>query len=168
MERFRDGVWPVMLTPLQEDGRLDMAGLEALVAWYIAQGCDGLFAVCQSSEMFFLSLEERVALARAAVRWSAGRVPVVVSGHISQSMQDQARELCAMADCGADAVVLVSNRLVSSPEDDDAVLIANLRALLRALPSDMPLGFYECPYPFKRLLSPQVLRFSWTAGGFPF
>ena len=46
MERFRDGVWPVMLTPLQEDGRLDMAGLEALVAWYIAQGCDGLFAVC--------------------------------------------------------------------------------------------------------------------------
>lgn len=168
MERFRDGVWPVMLTPLQEDGRLDMAGLEALVAWYIAQGCDGLFAVCQSSEMFFLSLEERVALARAAVRWSAGRVPVVVSGHISQSMQDQARELCAMADCGADAVVLVSNRLVSSPEDNDAVLIANLRALLRALPSDMPLGFYECPYPFKRLLSPQVLRFCLDSGRFSF
>lgn len=34
-----------------------------MVSWYISQGCDGLFAVCQSSEMFCLSLDERVRLA---------------------------------------------------------------------------------------------------------
>ena len=31
--------------------------------WYIASGCSGLFAVCQSSEMYFLSEEERLELA---------------------------------------------------------------------------------------------------------
>ena len=31
--------------------------------WYIASGCSGLFAVCQSSEMYFLTEEERLELA---------------------------------------------------------------------------------------------------------
>ena len=35
----------------------------AATEWYIASGCSGLFAVCQSSEMYFLSEEERLELA---------------------------------------------------------------------------------------------------------
>lgn len=34
-------------------GRRGLPALEALVEWYIAHGVSGLFAVCQSSEMFF-------------------------------------------------------------------------------------------------------------------
>ena len=34
-----------------------------LIEWYIACGCTGLFAVCQSSEMYHLTNEERIALA---------------------------------------------------------------------------------------------------------
>jgi len=49
-----------MLTPFRENGEVDYNGLEHLVHWYIKKGADGLFAVCQSSEMFFLTLEERV------------------------------------------------------------------------------------------------------------
>ena len=62
--RFPSGVWPVMLTPFDKDGAVDYPGLKALVDWYIAEGSAGLFAVCQSSEMFFLSLEERAELTR--------------------------------------------------------------------------------------------------------
>lgn len=80
-----------------------------MVSWYISQGCDGLFAVCQSSEMFCLSLDERVRLASEVVRLSAGKLPVLASGHVSERIKDQAKELNAIADCGVDGLVLVTN-----------------------------------------------------------
>lgn len=168
MSAFNGGVWPVMLTPFQRDGNLDMDGIRSLVSWYISQGCDGLFAVCQSSEMFCLSLDERIDLAREVVRLSAGRLPVLASGHVSDRLKDQAAELCALADCGVDGLVLVTNRLVVSPQEDDRTMLQNLRRLLKELPRGIPLGFYECPYPFKRLLTADVLHFCLDSGRFRF
>lgn len=45
-----------------------------MVDWYIASGCTGLFAVCQSSEMYHMTDEERLAVARAVVKQADGRV----------------------------------------------------------------------------------------------
>lgn len=53
--------------------------------------------------MFFLSLEERVELARFIKEKAAGRVPVVASGHISDMIEDQAEELNAVAGTGVNA-----------------------------------------------------------------
>ena len=50
--RFPGGSWPVMLTPFTEDNKIDYDGLKELVDWYIKNGVSGMFAVCQSSEMF--------------------------------------------------------------------------------------------------------------------
>ena len=74
-----DGIIPVMLTPLTEQGALDLEGLDRLVDWYLDHGADALFAVCQSSEMQLLSLDERVTLARRTLARAAGRVPVILS-----------------------------------------------------------------------------------------
>ena len=57
--QFAGGVWPVMLTPFTKDREIDFKTLKQLVEWYIERGSSGLFAVCQSSEMFYLSFEER-------------------------------------------------------------------------------------------------------------
>ena len=57
MRSFNRGVYPVMLTPFTEDDQVDYESLGRLVDWYIEKGVDGLFADCQSSEMFFLSLD---------------------------------------------------------------------------------------------------------------
>ena len=54
-KKFPNGMWPVMLTPLQQNGDVDYPALEELINWYIKEGSSGLFAVCQSSEMFYLS-----------------------------------------------------------------------------------------------------------------
>ena len=105
------GIIPVMLTPFTQDGQIDFASLERLVDWYIEHDADALFAVCQSSEMQFLTLDERCALSRAVCQQVNGRMPVVSSGHISESLDDQVAELCALAETGANALVLVSNRL---------------------------------------------------------
>ena len=166
--RINNGIWPVMITPFHENAEIDYEGLEKLIEWYLSQGCDGLFAVCQSSEMFFLSLDERIKLAKAVVTKTAGRASVVASGHVSYSLKDQAKELSAIADTGIDGLVLVSNRFVSEKTGSDREFIDNMKQVLSLLPSDVPLGFYECPYPFKRLLTPDVLKFCRDSGRFCF
>jgi 4-hydroxy-tetrahydrodipicolinate synthase len=154
-----------MLTPFTEEGDVDYASLERLTEWYLAHGADGLFAVCQSSEMLYLSLEERVAIARFVVRQAGDRAPVVVSGHISKAPDDQADELRAMAEVGADGLVLVTNRL--DPENSGTEAFrASLDSLLALLPSDLQLGLYECPAPYRRLVSDKELRICIDTGRF--
>src|SRR5699024_7777998 len=46
-------------------------------------------------------------------------------------------------------------------EEDDDVWMNNLRKVMDALPEELPLGFYECPYPYKRLITPEEL--AWCA-----
>ncbi len=162
-----DGVWPTMITPYHEDGRIDWDALEKLVEWHIERGVAGLFAVCQSSEMFHLSLRERLELARMSIKFAAGRVPVLVSGHVADSLDDQIEEAKMMTDTGADAFILVTNRLAKRHESDD-VFKRNLELFLDRFDRDILLGFYECPAPYKRLISPELMRFIVKTGRFGF
>ena len=143
---FPNGVWPVMLTPYTEDNKIDYPALEKLTEWYFENGCDGLFAVCQSSEMFQQTLEERCKIAAAVKKYANGK-PVIASGHISDSMEDQVEELKHMADTGIDALILISNRPAAQQESDQ-VMIERLQTLMEQHPNDLSLGFYECPYPY--------------------
>ena len=153
-----EGIVPVMITPYRESGEIDYAGLERLIEWYLANGSDALFAVCQSSEMQFLSVDERRELGKFVVKQAAGRVPVVVSGHISDDPFSQLEELIAAADTGADGIVLVTNHLDPKNRGSEPFL-GNLKWLLERLPKDIPLGLYECPAPYRRMLSDDELRF---------
>lgn len=154
------GVWPVMLTPFRADGAIDWPALDRLIEWYIDAGVAGLFAVCLSSEMYALSREERLDLARRVVERSAGRVPVVATGTFGGAVADQAAEVLATAETGVAAVVVIVNQL--APESADEVAWrANLTTLLR-LTGALPLGLYECPAPYHRRLSAETL--GWAAG----
>ncbi|MFD2330476.1 dihydrodipicolinate synthase family protein [Cohnella sp. GCM10020058] len=165
-EQLPNGVWPVMLTPFTEDNEVDYAALERLVEWYIDKGADGLFAVCLSSEMFHLSLRERVEISRFVVKTAAGRIPVVASGHVSESIGEQLDEIGKIAGTGVDAVVLVTNRLASEQEDE-AAWKRNVERVLAAYP-DVRFGLYECPLPYQRLLSPALLNWCAKTGRFTF
>ena len=160
-----EGIVPVMLTPFDDAGAIDYAGLERLIEWYLAHGSDALFAVAQSSEMQFLSLAERAELARFVVERVAGRVPVVASGHVSEDLDAQVAELCAAAESGAQGVVLVTNRL-DPQRKGSAAFLDHLHKLLARLPADLPLGLYECPAPYRRLLSDDELRACIDTGRF--
>ena len=160
-----EGIVPVMLTPFDDAGAIDYAGLERLIKWYLAHGSDALFAVAQSSEMQFLSLAERAELARFVVDKVAGRVPVVASGHISDDIDAQVEELTAAAESGAQGIVLVTNHL-DPKREGSATFLANLDRLLKRLPTDVPLGFYECPAPYRRLLSDDELKACIDTGRF--
>ncbi|MEK5445694.1 dihydrodipicolinate synthase family protein [Paenibacillus sp. FSL R7-0331] len=161
-----DGVWPVMLTPFTKDNEIDYTALEELIEWYLDKGVHGLFAVCLSSEMLYLSLDERTELARFVAEKTAGRVPVVASGHNSDDLEEQITELSAMAKTGVDAVVLVTSR-IAGPEDDDEVWKRNLSTIMEQVPG-VKLGLYECPVPYHRLLSPELLQWCAQTGRFFF
>jgi 4-hydroxy-tetrahydrodipicolinate synthase len=157
-----NGVWPTMLTPLTNSNEIDYRVLEDLVEWYLEKQVDGLFAVCQSSEMFFLSLDERIGIARRVVKAVSGQIPVIASGHISDNMAGQVREVQAIADTGVDAVVLVTNRLAEEGESED-IWKRNAERLMNEVP-DVPFGLYECPYPYKRILSKDLMKWCDATG----
>lgn len=166
MKPITHGVYPTMITPFTEKGLIDYPALEALIEWYIEKGVHGLFAVCQSSEMFYLSLEERVELAGFVVEKTAGRIPVIASGHISEELEQQVEELSKIAATGVDAVVMVSNRLATAEESEN-IWKAKAETLLQRIP-EVSFGIYECPYPYKRLLSPELLKWCASTGRFSF
>lgn len=166
MQALKKGVFPTMITPYNQNGTIDFGAVRAIVDFYRQRNCDGIFAVCQSSEMFYLSLEERVALARAVVDAAGNDMEVIAAGHVSYPLADQIKEMQAISDTGVKAAVLVSNRLAANEESDDA-WIANAEKLASAL-GDTPLGVYECPFPYKRLLSDKVLSWMADSGRFTF
>ena len=150
------GCWPTMITSFTDDNKVDYKALKAITDWYIDKGCDGIFAVCQSSEMFFLSEQEKIDIAKAVLDAAAGRVKIIASGHTSDDQAKQIEELGRMAETGVDAVVLVSNRLAKQDEDA-GILRDNFNAILKQLPS-VTFGMYECPYPYLRLLSTDFIK----------
>ena len=156
-------IFTTMITPYNSDGSVDYKTAEKYVDWYFENGLTGIFAVCQSSEIFYLSLEERVELNRAVYerakeleKRSSKKFTVVSSGHISDTIEAQAEELTAIYNSGTDALILITNRLDINNEGDD-VFIKNAEKLLSLLPKEAKLGFYECPYPYKRLVTPKIL-----------
>lgn len=145
------GMWPTMITAFGDDGKLDFKANAALTDWLIKKGSSGLFSVCMSSEMFFLTLQEKIDLAKCVVDAAGGRVPVVASGHTSNSMENQVEELDKISETGVDVTVMVSNRLATK-EQGEEILLENMKLIMNALP-DVIFGMYECPYPFLRLLT---------------
>ena len=167
-------IFTTMITPYKDDGSVDFETAEKWVDWYYANGLTGIFAVCQSSEIFYLTLEERVELnrrvyARAKALEQSGNRPftVVSSGHVADDPEEQARELNAICASGTDALILITNRLDPDNEGDD-VFIRNAERLLAKLPPDVKLGLYECPHPYKRLVTPRILEWCVSTGRFAY
>jgi len=155
----KTGVWPVVLTPYADDLSIDWPALDALIDWYLAGGVSGLFAVCLSSDMYHLTDGERLQMARRVARRVGGRVPVVASGTFGGDLNQQTDGVKRTYDTGVAAVVLIVSQCASEAEDDDAWK-ANVSRLLEATP-DVPLGLYECPLPYHRLLAAE--SFGWLA-----
>ena len=165
-------IFTTMITPYKKSGTVDYELAERYVDWYFENGLNGIFAVCQSSEIFFLSLKERVELnrrvysrAKELERRTGKSLTVVSSGHVSDSIEGQIEELNAIYESGTDALIFITNRLARQDESDE-VWIENCKKLIAALPKEARLGLYECPYPYKRLVSPKILDFCLSTGRF--
>lgn len=154
--KLPEGFIPVMLTPFTSDLQVDYPGLCRLTEFYLESGVVGLFANCLSSEMYELSPEERLEVIDTVVKQVAGRVPVVATGTMGGSIFEMAEFSKKVYALGVDAVIILNNQLVTEDETDD-LFLERMQEWL-ALTPGIPFGIYECPVPYKRLVSIPVLE----------
>jgi len=147
---------PVMITPFNLKAKVDFDAVSRLVDFYLAAGVKGFFANCLSSEMYSISEDERLELTSHIVRYVNGRVPVVATGSFGLTIEDKAEFSKKIYDTGISAVILITGHY-ANVDDSDEVLVRNFEKMFR-LTGSMPLGLYECPAPYKRIITADVFR----------
>ena len=123
MKTVPNGVYPTMVTPFTEDLQVDCGALPPLLRWYEERGVAGVFAICQSSEIFFLSFEERLRILREIMRVKRPGTVILASGHTAFDLPTQINEAKAFIAEGIDAYVFISNRFAAKQEDVVALLL---------------------------------------------
>ncbi len=156
------GFIPVMLTPFQENGDIDFDGLTKLTELYLQAGAAGLFANCLSSEMYELSEDERIAITQHVVDVANGRVPVVATGTFGGPIAEQAEFAKKIYATGIQAVIVITS-LIADADESDEIFMERMHELLRLTPG-VTYGLYECPVPYKRLVTAENLGELATTG----
>lgn len=141
---------PVMITPYNLKAKVDLDVVSTLIDFYLAAGVKGFFANCLSSEMYSITEDERLELTQHIVRYVNGRVPVVATGSFGLTIEDKAEFTKKIYDTGIEAVIMITGHF-ANVDDDDEVLLRNFEKVFR-LTGNIPLGLYECPAPYKRIL----------------
>jgi len=147
---------PVMITPFDLKAKVDLDVVNNLVDFYLAAGVIGFFANCLSSEMFSITEDERLELTQHIVKYVNGRVPIVATGSFGLTIEDKAEFTKKIYDTGIDAVILITGHY-AKVEDADDILLRNFEKMFQ-LTGNIPLGMYECPAPYKRILGHDVFR----------
>ncbi len=78
-----NGIWPVLVTPYNDDLSIDINGYRKMLEWYLTFDIGGLYANCQSSEMTELTDDERLLLINEAIKVVDGKVPIAATGNCS-------------------------------------------------------------------------------------
>jgi 4-hydroxy-tetrahydrodipicolinate synthase len=100
------GSIPAIVTPMLEDGGLDLPAFRQLIDWHVAEGTDALVVVGTSGESATLSVDEHVLMIQTAVEHAAGRLPIIAGAGGNSTVE--AIELTKRAkDLGADATLQV-------------------------------------------------------------
>lgn len=118
MNAFKlDGIFPVIPTPFDREGRLDWRAFNDLLEFAIKAGVCGVCLPAYASEFYKLRDAERRELVCRAIQVLSGRLPVVAQiNHVSTAfVTEAAREL---EGAGAAAISVAVPRLFGLPERD--------------------------------------------------
>lgn len=129
----------LLLTPFEADGTIDWYAYDTYVDWQLQWEPTGFFAVCGSSEMKWLTLDERLELARRAVKGANGKV-VVATANLGDDLSAHPDEMAKMIDTGISAVVLVPPPGLGKDPTSLKAYYARLVEL-----SSVPVFLYEWP-----------------------
>jgi len=133
------GVFPYLVSPIDDGGRVKDEVLARLCDDLIAAGVHGLTPLGSTGEFAYLSREQRRRVVEVVIEAAAGRVPVVagVASTTTADAVDQAREWQRL---GADGILAVLEAYF--PIDDDGVY-AYFRAIGEAV--SLPVVLYTNP-----------------------
>jgi 4-hydroxy-tetrahydrodipicolinate synthase len=66
-----------IVTPMHEDGKLDLPRFRKLIDWHVSEGTDGIVVVGTTGESPTVSFDEHKELIRVAVEHAKGRIPII-------------------------------------------------------------------------------------------
>ena len=96
-----------IVTPMFDDGSLDLVALRALIDWHISEGTDGIVIVGTTGESPTVDVAEHCLLIKTTVEHANGRVAVIAGTGANST--SEAIELTAKAKTlGVDACLLVT------------------------------------------------------------
>ena len=101
------GAMTAIVTPFREDGAVDEAALDRLVAWQIDSGIHGLVPCGTTGEGATLRPEEHALVIATAVRAAKGRVPIL-AGCGTNDTRTTIEGAKRAAEAGADALLVVT------------------------------------------------------------
>lgn len=166
IKNLNSEVWPVMLTPFRTNNEIDLDGLRKLTEFYIATGSTGLFANCLSSEMFQLTDTERIQITKTVVDQVKDGQGVIATGNFGNNIKESIEFIKRIYDTGIQGVVINSGLLALEVESDDVVK-KNMEEILNGT-GNIPFGIYECPVPYKRIISVNIMKWMAESGRFEF
>jgi len=128
-----------IVTPMFEDGRLDIPSLSALIDFHVDQGSDGIVIVGTTGESPTVDFDEHCLLIKTAVSQVNGRIPVIAGTGANSTKEaiiltQKAKEL------GVDACLLVAP-YYNKPTQEG--LYQHFKAIADAV--DIPQILYNVP-----------------------
>ncbi|MGB9093945.1 MAG: 4-hydroxy-tetrahydrodipicolinate synthase [Gallionella sp.] len=128
-----------IVTPMLEDGSLDLAAFRALIDFHAEQGTDGIVVVGTTGESPTVNVEEHELLIAEAVKHAAKRIPIIAGTGANSTRE--AIELAAFSKkAGADASLSVVP-YYNKPTQEGLYL--HFKAIAEAV--DMPHILYNVP-----------------------
>ena len=128
-----------IVTPMFEDGSLDLARFNNLIDWHIAEGTQGIVVVGTTGESPTVDFDEHKQLIRIAVEHAAGRVPVIAGTGANSTAE--AIELSESAKQSGALFSLSVVPYYNKPTQEG--MYRHFRAIAEAV--DLPLILYNVP-----------------------
>ena len=133
------GSFVAIVTPMHEDGSLDIPSLHQLIDFHINAGTDGIVIVGTTGESPTVDYNEHRELIKTTVDYVAGRIPVI-AGTGANSTREAIELTQAAKDLGADACLLVAP-YYNKPTQEG--LYQHYKAVAEAV--DIPQILYNVP-----------------------
>lgn len=135
------GITVAMLTPFQQDGRIDLAKMAELTEWLVENQVDCLYPCGTTGLAHMLTNEERMALAETVVKHAKGKVNVFIHTGANR-LSDTAALTKHALEIGADGAGIVTPCFFHLTDDE---LYDYYKAISEAMPKDFPLYLYNIP-----------------------
>lgn len=128
-----------IVTPMLEDGRLDLARFRKLIDWHIAEGTDGIVVVGTTGESPTVDFDEHKELIRVAVDHSGGRIPIIAG--TGGNSTAEAIELSASAKKNGATASLSVVPYYNKPTQEG--MVQHFRKIAETV--DLPMILYNVP-----------------------
>jgi len=128
-----------LVTPMFEDGSIDMDGLAKLVEFHVDNGTDAIVSVGTTGESATLDEKEHCEVIRRTVEMAKGRIPIIAGTGANSTAEAIELTRCAM-ELGVDACLLVTP-YYNKPTQEG--LYQHFRTIAEAVP--IPQILYNVP-----------------------